>query len=210
MNNKKLLNICYKFFNSYINAKELIKLLDGVNKKDDNKDFDELKEGIKKIYESLSAEDKDMERDSYDYWYAITDYISNNDYFDECFDSMTNYELLEFIAQYVSAPFPPNLDVSKLNDLISEGIKNDEKEWLWRLAFNYEKTEMDFDAIADYYIKMNDAYYLSELICIVSTKLNLDDIIEKVKDKEIMSDLKEKKDLIDIYFNEKQLKELFD
>ena len=84
------------------------------------------------------------------------------------------------ICQYISVPRPIELSKTHFNKLIEICIKNDNREWLWRLAFNYENTDMNLQQIADYFILKRDAYYLTELISAVFQKLNIDAIVDEV------------------------------
>ena len=148
------------------------------------------------------------EIDSHERWLAVTNYIINNTYFNECFNNLSKEELLEFITQYISAPVPPELTEEEFSELVDIGIKNDNREALWRLAFNYEKKDFDFMKIADYFIFKKDAYYLTELICIVGFHLDIDTILEKINDKELIKDLQENKDILSSHLSKKQLNKL--
>lgn len=154
--------------------------------------------------------DYDREMDSQERWFAITDYINKNDYFTKTFESLTDYELLEFIAQNIQAPFPPNLTQEEFDKIVKVGIEKDEREWLWRLAFNYESRKINFDKIVDYFIKKKDGYYLAELISAVGENLNIDSIIDKINDNELIEDLKERKDVIDSYISDEQFNKLIE
>ncbi len=164
----------------------LIKKIEQIPKDDNNSDFlNRQLDNLKKDY--------DREMDSHERWFAITDCIDKNDYFTKIFESLTDYELLEFIAQNIQAPFPPNLTQEEFDKLVKVGIEKDEREWLWRLAFNYERSKINFDNIVDYFIKKKDGYYLAELISAIGECLNIDSIINKIVDKELIEDLKKKK-----------------
>jgi len=253
MKNKDFLNICYKFFNRFINADTLIvelKTLD--RKKLKSKDIEEIdklineineilknipnkednyiknkKEKIKKLIEKienitkddnnieflnkqLSSLKKDYKReiDSYERWYAVTSCIDKNEYFNKNFENLTDYELLEFIAQYIKAPFPPQITQEEFDRLVKVGIENDEREWLWRLAFNYENSNMNFNEIINYYINNKDGYYLAELISTIGECLNIDDIIDKINNKELIEDLKNRKSVISSYVSDEQYNRL--
>ena len=253
MKNKELLNICYKFFNRFITADELIEMLDSVNiqklSKKEQKEFENLHNEIKTIadntpnkvddyvinrknkinslikkVEQIPLDDqnsnflnkqitnlkKDCNKvvDSHERWFAIADCISKNDYFNTCFDNLTDYELLEFISQNIQAPFPPNLKQEEFERLVKVGIENDEREWLWRLAFNYENSDFNFDLIADYFIEKKDGYYIAELISAVGFCLNIDNIIEKINDKDLIEDLVNRKGVIVHYVSEEQFEKL--
>ena len=253
MKNIELLNSCYKYFNRYITAEELIKLLNNIdtssfskkekkllnslikeiekiattvsNKEDEyiKKEKAKTKKILKKI-ESLPKNDeyKDFlnkqindlkkdyarKRDSYERWNAIVTYITQNNYFNTCFENLSDYELLEFIAQYIKAPFPPKLTEEEFNNLVKIGIEHDEREWLWRLAFNYENDNMNLELISDYFIEKKDGYYLAELISAVGANLNINNIIDKITDKSLIKDLKKRKGVIQNYVSEEQFNKL--
>jgi len=169
-------------------------------------------EGVGKLKKCIAnlKEDYNKEMDSYNRWSSLVAYISKNDYFNKSMESLTKYELLEFIAQYMQVEYPPNLTQQEFDELIQVGIEQDKREWLWRLAFNYENTSITFDLIVDYFIKEKDGYYITELISAVGEKLDIDNIIKKITDKELIEDLKTRKDILDSFLTEKQLKDLFD
>ena len=205
MKNIELLNCCYKFFNEYITADELInkiELIDTSNlsKEDINKQNN--------LVEEIKSFIKNTEDDSYERWFSITSCISKNDYFNNIYDSLTDYELLEFIAQNIKAPFPPKISQEKFEKLVKAGKEKDKREWLWRLAFNYVDMDINFDSIADYYIEKKDGYYLSELINAVGENLNIDSIIDNVNDKDLLKDLVSRKDVIDLFVSEEQINKL--
>jgi hypothetical protein len=157
-------------------------------------------ENLKKDYEK--------EMDSHERWFRITDCINKNSYFNKVFESLTDYELLEFIAQNISAPFPPNLTQEEFDRLVKIGIEKDKREWLWRLAFNYENSNINFDSIVEYFIKKKDGYYLAELISAVGERLNIDKIMDMINDKELIEDLKNRKSVISHYVSEEQFNRL--
>lgn len=180
----------------------LIKKIEQIPK-DNNSDFlNRQLDNLKKDY--------DREMDSHERWFAITDCIDRNDYFTKIFESLTDYELLEFIAQNIQAPFPPNLTQEEFDKLVKVGIEKDEREWLWRLAFNYERSKINFDNIVDYFIKKKDGYYLAELISAIGECLNIDSIINKIVDKELIEDLKKRKGVISSYVSDEQFNRLID
>ena len=75
---------------------------------------------------------------------------------------------------------PPQIDQEKFNVLVKVGVENDEREWLWRLAFNYNRKNKDFSLIEDYFIEKKDEYYLTELISAVPEDLDMKKLKEKV------------------------------
>ena len=245
MEKMELLNACYKFFNQYINATQLIEVLDKAKDKDlefstfvkvlkekeetvPNKEDELVKAKKKNVREMLDRfrnidendellgkqiknlkEELKREYDCYERWFAIVDFINSNEYFNKCFDSLTKEELLEFITQYIKAPFPPQLTQEEFDELVDVGIKKDEREALWRLAFNYEHYEINLDKITNYFIKKKDGYYLTELISAVGHKLDIDSIIDKIKDKKLIEDLKGREDILKGIITEDQFNRLF-
>lgn len=177
--------------------KEMIEMLKAIPQNENYFGF------LNKQIESL-RNDYNKEMDSHKRWLAVVDYISESEYFNKSFESLSDYELLEFIAQYISAPFPPKLKQKEFDRLVKVGIENDKREWLWRLAFNYEETNFDFDSIVDYFIEMKDGYYIAELISAVGQCLDIDKLIDKLNDKELIKDLKDRKGVIEGYVTEEQ------
>ena len=150
------------------------KIIKDINKvlKTDNLEKD-IKEKIEKR-KNYFLEEKKKIKDGGKLYESIYILLADNDLINHYWDSMNDYELLEFIAKYISVPMPPQIDQKKFNDLIKAGIKNDEREWLWRLALN--------SLIENYYIKIKDDYYLTELICAVPDEIDINKIRKKVMD----------------------------
>jgi hypothetical protein len=121
-------------------------------------------------------------RDNFDRWTRICDAIKENKLYQKRFDEMTDEQLLELIAEDMRAPRPVPIDADQFNRLVEVGIKNDRREWLWRLAFNYFDKGFDYNQIADYYIKCLDSYYLAELISAIGYALDIDPIIDQISE----------------------------
>ena len=112
--------------------KNMINSFENIPKDDTNLVF------INKQIEKLKKEyEKDI--DSHERWLKIFDSINKNLYFTKTFESLTDFELLELIAQNIKAPFPPKLTQEEFDKLVNVGVDKDKREWIWRLAFNYEK-----------------------------------------------------------------------
>lgn len=151
-----------------------------------------LKEKFLKIKQDL-MEDKKKVKDGGKLYESIYILLTDNELINHYWDLMNDYELLKFIAQYISVPIPPQIDQEKFNDFVKVGIKNNEREWLWRLAFNYNRKNKDFSLIEDYFIEKKDSYYLTELISAVREDLNMKKLKEKVlatKDKKFITSVK--------------------
>ena len=152
----------------------------------------DLREKIEHRKEYL-LEDKKKVKDGGKLYESIYILLADNKLINHFWESINDYELLEFIAQYISVPIPPQIDQEKFNDLVKVGIKNNEREWLWRLAFNYNRKNKDFSLIEDYFIEKKDGYYLTELISAVREDLDMKKLKEKVlatKDKKFITSVK--------------------
>lgn len=152
----------------------------------------DLREKIEHRKEYL-LEDKKKVKDGGKLYESIYILLADNKLINHYWESINDYELLEFIAQYISVPIPPQIDQEKFNDLVKVGIKNNEREWLWRLAFNYNRKNKDFSLIEDYFIEKKDGYYLTELISVVREDLDMKKLKEKVlatKDKKFITSVK--------------------
>ena len=152
----------------------------------------DLREKIEHRKEYL-LEDKKKVKDGGKLYESIYILLADNKLINHYWNLMNDYELLEFIAQYISVPIPPQIDQEKFNDLVKVGIKNNEREWLWRLAFNYNRKNKDFSLIEDYFIEKKDSYYLTELISAVREDLDMKKLKEKVlatKDKIFITSVK--------------------
>lgn len=152
----------------------------------------DLREKIEHRKEYL-LEDKKKVKDGGKLYESIYILLTDNKLINHFWDLKNDYELLEFIAQYISVPIPPQIDQEKFNDLVKVGIKNNEREWLWRLAFNYNRKNKDFSLIEDYFIEKKDSYYLTELISAVREDLDMKKLKEKVlatKDKKFITSVK--------------------
>lgn len=152
----------------------------------------DLREKIEHRKEYL-LEDKKKVKDGGKLYESIYILLADNKLINHYWESINDYELLEFIAQYISVPMPPQIDQKKFNDLVEVGIENDEREWLWRLAFNYNRKNKDFSIIEDYFIEKKDSYYLTELISAVREDLDMKKLKEKVlatNDKKFITSVK--------------------
>lgn len=136
------------------------------------------KEFFEKEYNRLIKE-KDIVRDSGPRYEKLYDLLVNNPIHINYCKKMNDLELLEFIAQYFHAPVVPNIDQETFDDLVTVGIKEDKREALWRLAFNYCGREKDFTRIENYFIEKRDDYYLTELIHAVQEDLDMEKLTEK-------------------------------
>ena len=159
-------------------------------------DFDNLEKDLREKIEHRKEyllEDKKKVKDGGKLYESIYILLADNKLINHFWESINDYELLEFIAQYISVPIPPQIDQEKFNDLVKVGIKNNEREWLWRLAFNYNRKNKDFSLIEDYFIEKKDSYYLTELISAVREDLDMKKLKEKVlatKDKKFITSVK--------------------
>lgn len=169
------------------------KYVNGIDKILQNNTLEnKLKEKFLKIREGL-LEDKKKVKDGGKLYESLFTLLADNDLINYYCDLLNDYELLEFIAQYISVPMPPQISQEKFNKIVKVGIENDEREWLWRLAFNYNEKNKDFSLIEDYFIEKKDSYYLTELISAVPDDLNMKKLKKKViatKDKKFINKVK--------------------
>ncbi len=184
-----------------------------IREQEDKKKITEIISKIPDDIEGFSEivknnKDNNKEKDSKERWFKISDYINNNVYFNKLFSSLTDYELLELIADKIKLRVPPEMNQDKFERLVKAGIEKDEREWLWRLAFSYEDMDINFDSIVDYYISVNDGYYLAELISAIGENLNIDSIIDKINNPDLIKDLEKRKYVIDTYFSDEQKNKL--
>ena len=172
-----IVDIIYRFINGYIKINELpIKLnnlkLNLYTKEQQNN----IKSLIKEINNSTDSE-------------YITKIIIKNKTYLEVAKEMNDKDLLLMITSYIKSPRVPVIDQSTFNELVDIGIKYDAREKLWRLGFNYGGIIKDFNNIVDYFIKIKDSWYLSELISIIEKYLDIDrliTILSNEKDKEFV------------------------
>lgn len=165
----------------------LLELLEKAKKNKDNDE--ETQEFIEKQYNHL-IKDKEIIRDGGKLYQELFEVLTKEPLINKHIQKMNDEELLEFITKYISAPLPPILSQEEFNNLVKVGIKEDKRESLWRLAFNYIRKNMDFSLIEDYFIEKRDDYYLVELVSAVEEDLNIKKLIEKVKftkDKEFIN-----------------------
>lgn len=138
-------------------------------------------EKLKKQYNSLLKE-KEKTKDGGKLYKTLFILVTQNDLVSKYASSMNDSKLLKFITKYIYVPFPPVLTQEEFNNLVDTGIKENKKESLWRLAFNYNRKNKDFSKIEDYFIEVRDDYYLIELVCAVKEDLNLNKLAKKVID----------------------------
>ena len=158
------------------------KIVSDINKILESENLEkDIKEKIAKRKKSF-IEEKKKTKDGGKLYKNLYTLLADNTLLNYYWESMSDYELLEFIAKYISVPMPPQIDQEKFEKIVKAGIEKDEREWLWRLALNYSKKEFDYSLIEDYYIKIKDDYYLTELICAVPDEIDINKIRKKVMD----------------------------
>ena len=155
----------------------ILELLDRA-KNDKFRDAKEL-EFIDKKYNQLLSDKKTI-HDGGRLYKKLFKLLTNNSIVRKYAKKMNNEELLKFITKYIYVPMPPEINQKSFNRLARIGIKNDKRESLFRLAFNYNRYNMDFSLIEDYFIEVRDSYYLTELICAVEEDLDINKLIGKV------------------------------
>ena len=150
-----------------------------------------IKEMVNSKVEGLKK-DLSLVKDGGEKAQKINAILINNPIVERETDNMSSKDLLEFITDYISVPCPPKIDQKIFDEMVEVGIKEDQRESLWRLAFNYEFKDIDFTNIVDYFILKRDYYYLTELISAVGHALDMDYLIDKViktEDKEFIANV---------------------
>ncbi len=157
--------------------------IDSLLEKFDNMEFDdsEALSFMKKQKESLEK-DKIKIKDGGKRYEEIFNLLTKNKYINDYSDTMNALETLDFITQYISVPLPPVLTQEGFDEIVEAGIKNNKLEAVWRMAVNYNCKRLDFTKIEDYFIRVRDSYYLTELLSAVPEDLDRDSIIKKVLD----------------------------
>ena len=155
-------------------------LLDLIEKSISSEKIDKkIKEFAEGQYDNLIKARKKV-NDGGQLYTEICNLFKDNSLMDNYIKQMTDVELLNFITQYISVPKPIKITEKKFTDLVNAGIKEDKRESLWRLAFNYEGQGMNYANIEDYFIKKGDAYYLTELMYAVTSDLDFKELKKKV------------------------------
>ena len=162
--------------------KTIEKFIDVMDKALGSNNLDsETKEMLIKRKQGLVL-DKEMIKDGGKLYEKILTLLTQNDLIADYCKKMSDYELLKFITQYITVPMPPEIDQKAFDELAQIAIDKDERESLWRLAFNYNRKNKDFSLIEDYFIKVKDDYYLTELVSAVEEDLDMKKLKKKVLD----------------------------
>lgn len=179
-----------------------------------NLDSDKLDEQgtkfVQKQYNKL-LKDKERVRDSRPRYTKLFELLTKHPLIGKYCKQMNDFELLEFITQYISAPLPPNINQEEFNELVDAGIRKDARESLWRLALNYDGKGKDFRKIEDYFILKRDDYYLTELLSAVEKNLDTNKSVEKImktKDEVFISNVIKRGIDIGHIFSEEELEKL--
>lgn len=141
---------------------------------------DGLKEKITLKFQKF-LEEESIPRDSGSRYKEIVNYLKRSKAFIDSYNNLNTKELLEVVSMYIKADEVFCISKKKFNELVDYAILKNDLESLWRLAFNYSEYDMDFKKLVDYYFNIKDAYYLTELIHVLGDKLDLKDILKKVK-----------------------------
>lgn len=157
------------------------------NNKENNQ---EVLDTVQRQYDNLIREKKKV-RDSGPRYIELSKSLTTNKTYINYCQKMSSKELLELITQYISVPMPPRIDQDLFDEMVEAGIKEDKREALWRLVFNYVGRNKDFTRVEDYFIEKRDAYYLTELISIEDKELNMGKLEKKINntnDKKFIND----------------------
>ena len=147
--------------------------------KNNKENSQEVLDTVQRQYDNLIREKKKV-RDSGPRYIELSKALTTNKTYISYCQKMSSKELLEFITQYISVPMPPRIDQDLFDEMVEAGIKEDKREALWRLVFNYVGRNKDFTRVEDYFIEKRDAYYLTELISIEDKELNMEKLEKKI------------------------------
>ena len=187
-----MIKIVYKYINEFIKEDELILNLetfrDSLESAKDKKSLSDLISDIKDVVDDIQNDFLTLKYDK------ICDLLYSNDVYINLVNQMNDNDIMLMITDYISAPKVPNLNQEAFDKLVDAAINSgeDSRENCWRLAFNYEYHNLNFDKIIDYYISIRDVWYLVELMHFLQDDYDLDGIIEKVietKDKDFIKGL---------------------
>ena len=147
--------------------------------KNNKENSQEVLDTVQRQYDNLIREKKKV-RDSGPRYIELSKALTTNKTYISYCQKMNSKELLELITQYISVPMPPRIDQDLFDEMVEAGIKEDKREALWRLVFNYVGRNKDFTRVEDYFIEKRDAYYLTELISIEDKELNMEKLEKKI------------------------------
>lgn len=89
-------------------------------------------------------------------------------------------EMFFMVTTYLSSKYIDPIKQQEFDEIVEIGIALDKRERLWRLSTNYEKFDLNFDKIANYFITVKDDYYLGEFISVLEEKIDKKKIINQI------------------------------
>lgn len=181
---KNIATITLKHINKNHNNEELLKDLNELLELYP-KDKEEINQIIKDINNIINSELSDEEKNL-----NIEKYLLKNKYYYDTAINMTPMEIATMIGDLFYSRRLPEMDQEFFEDLVDACIQNNEREYAWRLALNFNNI-FDMDKIETYFINIKDSYYLSELISILDNP-NYNRITTKLiesKDKKLIKEV---------------------
>lgn len=179
---KNIATITLKYINKKYNIKELQSDLNELLElySSNKNEINQIIKDINKIINSkLNEKEKNLK---------IEEYLLKNKYYYNTAINMTPLEVATMIGELFYLRRLPKIDQEYFNELVDACIENDEKEYAWRLALNYNNI-FDMDKIETYFINIKDSYYLSELISILDNPnyMRITTKLIESKDKELIN-----------------------
>ena len=153
---KNIVTVIYKYINKNHNNEELLKDLNELIKLYP-KDKDIIIKYITEINEIMNSTLLDIERDS-----KIEELILKSEYNIETAKTMSPMDVANMIGDLFYLKCLQDIDQEYFDEMVDECVENDEKEYAWRLALNYDG-RFDMDKIETYFIDIKDSYYLAEI-----------------------------------------------
>lgn len=181
---KNITTVLFKYINKNHNNEGLLKDLNELLELYP-KDKKEINRIIKEINNIISSSLLEIERDS-----KIEKLLIEWDYYIKSATSMTPFEVATMIGDLFYLQYKPHIDQKYFDDMIDALKEKDEREYLWRLALNYNRM-FDMDKIETYFIDKNDSYYLTELISVLDEPnyYRISNKLVNKKDKEFIKDV---------------------
>ena len=160
--------------------KSIDRTIESLEKMKKKNNFDNVvKEKLKK-YDKQLHQAKKQKREGGKLYETILKLLMENTIIKANLKKMSDEDLLAFITDYISVPNPLPITKEKFNTLAHIAMKQDDREALWRLAFNYNCQQMDMEIIENYFIEKRDHYYLAELVCACREDISVKRVIDKV------------------------------
>ena len=174
-----MVKIVYKYINEFINEEQLINSLEQFCS-ENNK----YEEQIKQLIDMIKNIINEFQNNSILKYDKIYNLLLNNEIYLELFYQMSADDLMLMITDYIKARLVPTLDQKTFDAVVDAAINSGKqsKEKCWRLAMNYENSDLNFDKIEDYLISTKDVWFVVEYMTGPIESIDYDRFICKIID----------------------------